>query len=784
MKDDAVTIRAPLVAPAAARSDSVLPAGVQPGIFAGRYEILGLIGMGGMGAVYRVRDTALSEIVALKMLRPVFAADSQSLVQFSQEVRLARRVTHRNVARTYDLGEADGQRFLTMELVEGQMLSALLDDGGRTTIARALEIAIAICDGVAAAHDAGVVHRDLKPENVAIAADGRVVVMDFGIARGLGDASERAGIVVGTPEYMSPEQAQGAPDVDGRADQYAIGTILFEMLTGQIPFAGPALTPILRRTIEAPPDPRALRPEISEALAKVVLRCLARAREERYPDVHAVGVELRRARGAVGSVPPPRSGPRRPSRSVPALAILPLDVIDHPELDHLGWGFAGELIDALSTIPGLVLVQSRGFTSQMSGTSSDARARGRLLGAEVVAHGTLRASADRFVAHVRLTTVEDGVQIWHQYFRGGRGDLERFADDAARDISDAMGLALPKIERVLRSPEVLDLFLRARRELFRFTADATARARELLRLASELAPNDAVVLAAYASALGRQVGVDPERAVSLALAREVAERAQAAMPNLPEPLVAMATVTLQSGEAAISAKHVARALALAPSSAEAHERAANLLFEAGALAHGHAHMDLALHLEPRYVGVRYQAARAAALDGDWTEIERLVLGPIDRASPFSYWADRFRLSMWRGDAKWIEGLDVSSLEGLTPEESRLAGGAASLLRDRKPSLDARAIVDAMAATPATARTRALAAQLKAEAAGYVGDAARCVAAILDATSAGLFDAPWLERCPALATVRDAPELARARATVKSRADAVLAALVDTLRPSS
>lgn len=772
-EDDAVTVPAPMLAPMAARSDAALP-GVVQGIFAGRYEILGLIGMGGMGAVYRARDAALGEIVALKLLRPVLARDSQSLVQFCQEVRLARRVTHRNVARTYDLGEADGQRFLTMELVEGQTLAATLEEQ-RMTIARAVEIALSICSGVAAAHDAGVVHRDLKPENVAIAEDGRVVVMDFGIARGIGDATERAGIVVGTPEYMAPEQAQGVPDVDGRADQYAIGTILFEMLTGERPFSGPALTPILRRTMEPPPDPRTLRPEIPEALAKVVVRCLARARDERYPDVRSVGAELRRVRGATASVPPPRSGPRRPLRGLPTLAILPLDVIDRPELEHLGWGFSGALIDALGVAAGLV-VQARALTSQVSGATTDPRASGRLLGAEVIAHGTLRASTDGIVAHVRLTTVEDGVQIWQRHFLGKRGEIERFADDAARDIMEALGVSLPKVERVLRDPEVLDLFLRGRRELFRFTADATARAQELLRLASERAPSDPIVLAAYASALGRQVGVDPERAASLGLARDVAERAHAAAPSLPEPIVAIATVALQSGDSEASARHVARALAVAPSSAEAHELAAHLFFEAGALAHGNAHMDVALNLEPRYVAVRYHAARAAALAGDWTEIERLVLGPIDHASPFSYWADRFRLSLWRGDARWIDGLDASRLEGLTPEESRLAAGAASLLRDRTPSLEARAIIEGMGGTSATARTRTLASQLRAEASGYIGDREQCIATILDATAAGLFDLPWIDHCPALAIARDAPEIAQARETVKARAAAVLDSL--------
>jgi serine/threonine-protein kinase len=748
------------------------PGGASPGVLGGRYEILGLLGMGGMGAVYRARDSALSEVVAHKMLRPGFAADNQSIVQFQQEVRLARRVTHKNVARTYDLGEADGYRFLTMELVDGDSLGAVLDQSPALPIARTIDIGLAICDGVAAAHEAGVIHRDLKPDNVVIARDGRVVVMDFGVARAVGESKER-GLIVGTPAYMAPEQAQGETDLDARADQYAIGTILFEMLTGQVPFPGTALAPIVRRMIEPPPDPRTLRAEIPEPLAKLVLRCLARAREERFADVAAVGAELRRLRaGANASIPPASTAHRRPARGIPTLAVFPLDMIDLPEWEHLAWGLADGLIDALSAAPGLS-VHPRGVTSQMRGAHADARARGRLLGAEVVVHGTVRKSPEGFVAHMRATTVEDGFQIWHRHFRGGPSDIGHFTDEAARAISEAMGLSIPRVEKVLRDPEVLDLYLRGRREYFRFTAASTARAQELLRLASERAPNDPVVLSAYASALGRQIGVDSQRGGSITLARTIAEKAHAAAPDRPEPILALASVALQNGDAAAAAENVARALVLAPDSAESHEPAARLLLEAGALNEGQTHMDIALHLEPRLVGIRYQAARAEALVGNWREAERLLLGPVDVVSPFSYWADRFRLCFWRGDAKWIEGIDVANLPGVTEEERAIGAGAAVVIRERKLSGDVATMFDSLRESAhTTARAKTMFAQLQAEARGYCGRRDLCVQAILAAVDSGLFDSPWLELCPALEGVRTVPEIVAARAVVKERAHAV------------
>jgi len=188
-------------------------------------------------------------------------------------------------------------------------------------------------------------------------------------------------------------------------------------------------------------------------------------------------------------------------------------------------------------------------------------------------------------------------------------------------------------------------------------------------------------------------------------------------------------------------------------------------------------MDVAVHLEPRYVGVRYQAARSEALAGNWSDMERLVLGPVDAASPFSYWADRIRLSLWRGNASWLEGLDVANLTGLTAEETAIAVGGAAVLREKKSVPDVRAMIDAMRAkATTTARAKTLVAQIQAEARGYLGSREGCAESILSAIETGLFDSPWLERCPALECARSMPEIAPGRAVVKARARAVLAAL--------
>ncbi|AKV04164.1 Serine/threonine protein kinase [Labilithrix luteola] len=230
-----------------------------PALVANRYELLGMLGGGAMGTVYRARDRELDEIVALKVLRRELAATEGMLERFRREVKLARRVTHRNVARTFDIGEHGGDRFLTMELVRGEGLASLLTRRGRLPLAEVVSISRDVCAGLSAAHAAGVLHRDLKPDNVVLAEDGRAVITDFGIARAAseGELGRTVGGIVGTPAYMAPEQVEGAPNLDARADLYALGAMIFELLTGSLPWTGETVIAVAAaRLLQPPPDPR------------------------------------------------------------------------------------------------------------------------------------------------------------------------------------------------------------------------------------------------------------------------------------------------------------------------------------------------------------------------------------------------------------------------------------------------------------------------------------------------------------------------------------------------
>ena len=265
-----------------------------PGSLLGsRYEILRILGQGGMGAVYQARDQELDRIIALKIIRPELAANPSILQRFKQELILSRNVTHKNVVRIFDLGEADGTKFITMEFVEGDDLRALLRKHGKYSARKAVEIIQQIARALEAAHGEGVIHRDLKPQNVMRDPHGRIVVMDFGLARSLEfDGMTQTGALVGTLEYMSPEQALGS-NVDQRSDLFATGLIFYELLTGKAPYkAETAIASLMKRTHERAVPASDVDSSVPVSLSAIVSRCLERDPKDRYQDAAELLQEL------------------------------------------------------------------------------------------------------------------------------------------------------------------------------------------------------------------------------------------------------------------------------------------------------------------------------------------------------------------------------------------------------------------------------------------------------------------------------------------------------------
>ena len=277
------------------------PAGLARGtLFAGRYEVIEELGRGGMGRVYKVYDQKIEEVIALKVIHPEISVNEKAIDRFRNELRFARKIGHRHVGRLFDLGEEDHKFFITMEYVEGENLKSFIRRSGQLAPRKAISLTKQVCEGLSEAHRLGIIHRDLKPQNIMIDREGNARIMDFGIARFTeAEGLTGSGVMVGTPEYMSPEQVETI-EVDKRTDIYALGVILYEMVTGRVPFAGETpLAVLIKHKQESPQNPQESNPLVSEAMTRIILKCLAKEKEARYASVEELYEELTLAEGAL-----------------------------------------------------------------------------------------------------------------------------------------------------------------------------------------------------------------------------------------------------------------------------------------------------------------------------------------------------------------------------------------------------------------------------------------------------------------------------------------------------
>ena len=746
-------------------------------VLAGRYELSGVVGIGGMGSVYRARDRELDEVIAVKVLRRELIAQPDILERFRREVKLARRVTHTNVARVFDIGEHAGEKFITMEFVDGESLGARLARDGALPLADAVAIGIALGEGLAAAHAAGVVHRDLKPDNVLIASDGRVVVTDFGIARAMSvveQGNRTAGLVIGTPQYMAPEQVRGAA-IDARTDIYAWGLVLYEMLTGQEAWGGDSAIAIATaRLVNPAPDARTARPEIPAPLAELLLAMLARAPEER-PDsarnviraLAAVPLQDGSSRPRPPSIRSPALGPRQVQR----IAVVPLSCEGDEAVCATAFGISELIAEALDGRSG-VDVRARG-ARLLSMAGRDLTAIGAELDVPLVIGGRLEGGS----ARMALVNARDGFVLWSQIFPSALRDPFGAAYDAVRLIAET--LLLPPEAPPARppaDPRTVELLLRARFDVARPSIDGADRAVARLETAFSHAPNDPWVNAAYAFALAQRLGDtefpgDAEDA--LAMAVTAVERA----PRLAASHHALAEILLDRGELVAAARSAALARALAPGNPAVERIVAHLYVEAGVLPAAMAVLRSASTRDIPPWRAIWDEVRVLTAQGRWQDADEHLDAASD-SDPLAAgpWVGRVRCALLRHDLVRCEVLRTQLAEVLARDkEPVLAALDAVLGRAPLPAV-LQCIAD-YADDPTCSRQRAGALrQLGVDVAGSSSNAPRDTELLLSLSKNGLVDLTWLETSPTLDGLRGTTIFAEVLNASALRAHAIRAAL--------
>jgi len=594
----------------------------------GHYEITALIGRGGMGEVYRARDTRLKRDVALKILPAAMAADPVRLERFQREAEAVASLNHPHIVTLYSVEEAEGRRFITMELVEGQPLDAMLSAEG-LPIARVVEIGVAVADALAAAHEKGIVHRDLKPGNVMIASDGRIKVLDFGLAvatptdPGVTEASPLTaeGTTMGTLPYMSPEQVRGER-VDYRSDIFSLGTVLYQLITGTLPFRGDYAhaTGYAIVNSSAPPISE-LRGDVPAPLADIVTRCLEKLPAKRYATAVAVRDELRAlqdtgARNAIHRSRRIRRAPawmaiaglvvvagiaafallgrHAPPAEAKSIAVLPfVNLSSDKEQEYFSDGLTEDLLDALVKIPDLK-VTGRTSSFSFKGRNEDLRIIGEKLGVTNILEGSVRKSGATIRITAQLIKVSDGFHLWSRTYDRTLDDVFAVQDDIAKEVArelkvTLMGTSAPAAENA----QAHDFVMRARYTMQVINAETIRQAKELLDRALAVAPDYAPAWAEMGLLHMREY----ERGTTVTARRDANEAARQALmrslqldPNLATAQSRLATLqqdnwefadALRSAEHALSADPknpvVVGNVALVYSAAGRHEDAARLI---------------------------------------------------------------------------------------------------------------------------------------------------------------------------------------------------------------
>jgi serine/threonine protein kinase/predicted Zn-dependent protease len=645
--------------------------------FAKRYQIIEELGKGGMGRVYKVLDKEIGEKVALKLLNPEIAAESKTIERFRNELKTARQISHKNVCRMYHLSKEEGAPYIIMEYVRGEDLKSMIRMMGRLSPGQTVSIAKQVCEGLAEAHRLGVVHRDLKPQNIMIDRNGDVKIMDFGIARTLqakGITGE--GVMIGTPEYMSPEQAEGK-EADERADIYALGIVLFEMLTGRVPFEGETpFSVALKHKTEIPPDPRKINSQVPDDLARLILRCLEKEKAKRFQSAQELLGEFIKIEKEIPTsekaLPINKSLTSKemtvrfrkswktfaglaavamvallavlyvakqkpiPASAKKKLAVLPFENPGPPEDEYFADGITDEIIARLTGIGELGVI-ARNSSMQYKKTNKSIQQVSEELGVDYVLSGTIRwQKSSGGTGRVRVTpmlvSTADSTQIWADIYDQPIAEVFGVQSAISKEVVGALGAALlePEKKSIEAKPtenmEAYDYYLRGNDFYYR-----GGESEEDTRLAIEMFEKAVALDSTFLQAYGQLAMMQARyywyhydrRETRIAKAKDALDRALQLGPDAPETNMALGYYyywIMLDYEKAL--KHFVLAREKQPGNNTIIEGIGYVKRRQGKLDESVSYLKLAAELEPRSPMIPYGLGSTYNLLRNYREAER------------------------------------------------------------------------------------------------------------------------------------------------------------------
>ncbi len=615
---------------------------------ADRYRIERELGVGGMATVYLANDLKHDREVALKVLRPEFAA-TLGADRFLAEIRLTARLQHANIVPLFDSGEADGFLYYVMPYVEGESLRTRLEREKRLDVEATLAIVRPVAQALACAHALGVVHRDIKPENILLSR-GQSFVTDFGIARAVSAAGAgrmtATGLAIGTPAYMSPEQALGEATVDARSDVYSLGCVIYELLMGEPPFSGPTAQAQIARRLAGPPPHLT---GVPTAVDEVVRRSLATAPQDRFATAIALADALEAAA-------------RRPPTTEKSIVVLPFENLSpDPDNAFFADGLTEELIAELSKVRTLRVI-SRTSAMQFRGARKGVPAIVQELGVHYAVEGTVRRAGQNVRITAQLIDGATDTHLWAEQYTTTLDDVFAIQERLARRIAEGLEVTLtPREKRLLATFPSTDLrayeaWLRARQEGWKYTKEGVERALSLVEQALAVVGDDALLYAALATFLYQSydVGIRHDEE-TLQRAEECASRALEMNPNVSQALLALDLVRYKRGDVQGLIRNAQRAVDLDRNS-DALGLLGLVLSEAGRIPEARRFAEEFLARDPLTVTAHLSMCNTEMFNGEaYAAVER-IRGAVERLAP----DEPFPL-FWLGQALGYAGRDEEAL---------------------------------------------------------------------------------------------------------------------------